>query len=111
MLAENIRRGYRQRRRTLNDTPSHPRISCANCPCQHAKRHVTVKSRLKSAGVGASTESVEVDRIPELQTELDPVLIDIHLPRRRSPGTLIEKRVPSKDADKACNLIGRPETQ
>jgi hypothetical protein len=67
-------------------------------------------SDLRSAVFG-STESVEVDRIPELQTECDPVLIDIGLHRRRSPSTLEEERVSSIDADKACNLIGRRETQ
>jgi len=53
--------------------------------------------------------SVEVDGIPELQAESDPVLIDVELRRRRSPRALLEKRVPAEDAREASNLIRRCE--
>ena len=53
--------------------------------------------------------SVEVDGIPELQAESDPVLIDIELRRRRSPRALLEKRVPAEDAREGSNLIRRCE--
>lgn len=53
---------------------------------------------------------VEVDRIPELQTESDPVLVDIGY-RRPGPGALHEIVVASEDVDEAGNLIGRSESE
>src|SRR5712691_8408955 len=55
--------------------------------------------------------SVEIDRVPELQTEPDSVLIRIDLYRRRPRSPLLEKRVPPKDACKRRNLIGHSEIQ
>jgi ABC-type glutathione transport system ATPase component len=53
---------------------------------------------------------VEVDRIPELQTESDPVLVDIG-GDRPGPGALHEIVVASEGADVAGNLIGRSESE
>src|SRR5439155_24898129 len=55
--------------------------------------------------------SVEVDRVPELHTEPDSVLIRIDLYRRRPRSPLLEKRVPPKDACKCRNLIRHLEIQ
>src|SRR3989441_7589009 len=60
-----------------------------------------------------SPSSVEVDRVSELQTEPDAVLVHVDLGRyrRRPPGALLEKRVPPKDVDESSDLIGHAEIQ
>src|SRR5713101_3649083 len=59
----------------------------------------------------APLRSVEVDGVPELQTEPDSVLIHIYLGRRRSSRALPEERVASEQGCVLGDLIGCPEIQ
>src|SRR5437762_10523255 len=70
-----------------------------------------VNATAQTPGHG-SRGSVEVDRIPELQTEPDSVLIRVGLARRRrGAGALLKQRVPSKEAHITSELIGHAEGQ
>ena len=78
-------------------------------PSSHRRRPLT-REKLYSVGEERQERSVEVDGVPELQTEPDPVLIHIDL-RRRSSRALSQERVSPKEGYVLSNLIGRAEAQ
>src|SRR6266851_5700428 len=55
--------------------------------------------------------SVEVEGVPELQTEPDPILIRIGLRQRRSSRALAEERVAPEQGCVLSDLIGCAEIQ
>src|SRR6266852_1827401 len=75
--------------------------------CQDARLCMLVR---REANV-SPMRSVEVDVVPELQTEPDPVLIRIELGQRRSSRALSEERVAPEQGCVLSDLIGCPEIQ